>query len=176
MRPSLPSREEVDTHNSCCRYCFGSLLTATLAAPSSSAIEPQRIRIERDVCEAQILDRGIDPHAVAGGAEIGERRLDAAARVGGEGLQVDRCLLRHRVEEIWRHRLRRRAEGAFRFDVERHVGEPQHLRLAIEHRPAPDMDGRLGGEAEPAPLLARLHPHRDQQAIAGRRHARAAGR
>ena len=41
------------------------------------------------------------------------------------------------------------------------------LVVAIERRLAPDMHAGLGAETKPAFLLARLHPQRDQQPIAG---------
>src|SRR5262245_12829701 len=44
----------------------------------------QRLGIERDVGEPQTGDCRIDAHAVGALAEIGDRRLDALARVGGK--------------------------------------------------------------------------------------------
>ena len=84
---------------------------------------------------------GIDAHAVAGGAEFGDRRLDALARIGGERLEVDRPRAPPPRFEIGRRRARRRAQHAFRFDIERDVGEPQHLRLR-DRAPAGPRHGR----------------------------------
>jgi hypothetical protein len=93
------------------------------------------------------------------------------ARIGGEGLRSTTAFFSQRRLQIGDGRARGRAEQAergLRFHRKRNLAHAQDLRLAVEHGLAPDMQRRLGAEAEPALLLARLDQQRDQEALARR--------
>ncbi len=101
---------------------------------------------------------------------------DLALRIGGERLQVDHQPVGQRLLHVRDRRARGGAEQAERglgFDRQLDIGQPQRLRLLVEPRPAPDVHGRLGAEAEEALLLLGVHQQRDQQPVAGGGDARA---
>src|SRR5262249_7208007 len=101
--------------------------------------------------------------------EVGNSGGDLLPGLGGEWLEVDHRALRQRVAQLRPCRLSggaQQPERRFRLDVERDVPEPDELLLAVEDRPTPDVNVRLGTETEPTLAFVCLDPQRHQQAIA----------